>query len=198
MTDLTNGDFARAEDDSVAGFFLELRAGNPAGLEKLWERFRPRLMGLASATLGRQSAAMTDAEDALQSAMISFWQRAGRGDFGANLDSDDLWQILAVITKRKALRHRTRERAIKRGGGRRSELADYDVPDHGEAPSAAASYEEFFTLLDPTLRTFALLRVLGYSNREVAETLGCSERKVERKLQLIRSIWETEIASWND
>jgi DNA-directed RNA polymerase specialized sigma24 family protein len=186
-----------ADDDSVAGFFQQLRAGNQDGLEKLWQRFRPRLLGLAAATLGRQSPGMADAEDALQSAMVSFWQRAERGDFGSDLGQDDIWQILAIITKRKALRHRRRENTQSRGGGRVAAL-DGDVADQEFSPAAGLVYEDFFKLLDPSLRTFALLRVLGYSNREVANELGCTERKVERKMQLIRSIWETEIASWTD
>jgi RNA polymerase sigma factor (sigma-70 family) len=184
-------------DDSVAGFFQELRAGNPEGLEKLWQRFRPRLLGLAQATLGRQLGGMTDADDAVQSAMLSFWQRAERGDFGDNPDTEDLWQILAVITKRKALRHRTRENAKKRGGGQRMPLTG-DEADAAPSQSTSLVYEEFFELLDPTLRTFALLRILGFSNREIADELNCSERKVERKLQLIRSVWEAEIGRWNE
>lgn len=186
-----------AGDDSVAGFFQELRAGNPGGLERLWQRFRPRLIGLAQATLGRQLGGMTDADDAVQSAMLSFWQRAERGDFGENPGAEDLWQILAVITKRKALRHRTRETAQKRGGGQRAPLTG-DEADPTPLQSAGLVYEEFFELLDPTLRTFALLRILGFNNREIADELNCSERKVERKLQLIRSVWETEIDRGNE
>lgn len=186
-----------ADDESVAVFFQQLRAGNQEGLEKLWQRFRPRLLGLAAATLGRQAPGITDAEDALQSAMVSFWQRAERGDFGSHLGQDDIWQILAVITKRKALRHRRRENAKMRGGGQVGSLSD-DVADNEFSPSAGLVYEDFFNLLDANLRTYALLRVLGYSNREVADELGCSERKVERKMQLIRSIWDAEIASWTD
>jgi DNA-directed RNA polymerase specialized sigma24 family protein len=185
------------EDDSVAGFFQQLRLGNREGLEKLWQRFRPRLLGLATATLAGKSPGMTDAEDALQSAMVSFWQRAERGDFGDNLGQDDLWQILAVITKRKALRHKRREYTQSRGSGQVVSLPD-EVAGQECSPSAGLEYEELFNLLDPSLRTYALLRLLGYTNREVAAELGRSERSVERKLELIRTKWDAEIARWTD
>ena len=50
---------------------------------------------------------------------------------------------------------------------------------------------ELIAQLGPELRQFALLRLLGFRNREVADRLGCTERTVERKLKLIRLKWET-------
>ena len=38
--------------------------------------------------------------------------------------------------------------------------------------------------LDPEVRTIAVVRLLGHTNREIATALGCTERKVERKLNL--------------
>jgi DNA-directed RNA polymerase specialized sigma24 family protein len=37
--------------------------------------------------------------------------------------------------------------------------------------------------------------VEGYCNEEIAARLGCGLRTVERRLRLIRSIWEQEEAS---
>jgi len=51
--------------------------------------------------------------------------------------------------------------------------------------------EELLDQLDSELREFALLRLLGFRNREIADRLGCTERKVERKLNLIRLKWES-------
>lgn len=51
--------------------------------------------------------------------------------------------------------------------------------------------EEMLSRLDEEPRTIAVLRMLGHTNREIAAMLGCTERKVEGKLALIRSIWET-------
>jgi DNA-directed RNA polymerase specialized sigma24 family protein len=45
---------------------------------------------------------------------------------------------------------------------------------------------------DDELRQIALWRLMGYSNREIADMKGCSERTIERKLELIRAIWDQD------
>jgi DNA-directed RNA polymerase specialized sigma24 family protein len=61
---------------------------------------------------------------------------------------------------------------------------------------AAQVAEECRRLLErldsPELRSLALRKVEGYSNEEIAAQLGCGLRTVERRLRLIRSIWEQE------
>ena len=61
---------------------------------------------------------------------------------------------------------------------------------------AAQVAEECRRLLEcldsPELRSVALLKVEGYGNEEIADQLGCGLRTVERRLHLIRSIWEQE------
>jgi DNA-directed RNA polymerase specialized sigma24 family protein len=53
-------------------------------------------------------------------------------------------------------------------------------------------------MLDVDLRSFALLRLMGYKNREIAREFGCTERTVERKLQLVRAVWKEEIDRWQE
>ena len=48
---------------------------------------------------------------------------------------------------------------------------------------------ELLTALDEEPRAIALLRLMGYKNREIADLLDCTERKIERKLALIREAW---------
>jgi DNA-directed RNA polymerase specialized sigma24 family protein len=52
------------------------------------------------------------------------------------------------------------------------------------------SCEELLLQLDEELRVYAVMRLMGYRNREIAEQFDCTERKVERKLELIRLCWE--------
>ena len=42
---------------------------------------------------------------------------------------------------------------------------------------------------DDALRHIAQLKFEGYTNEEIAGTLGCVLRTVERKLERIREIW---------
>jgi DNA-directed RNA polymerase specialized sigma24 family protein len=108
-----------------------------------------------------------------------------------------------VITVRKARRQVRRELAEKRGGGAVVGEEALTRPDGSPLPldesaadSSAAEFdlhcEDLLNLLEPELKKFAVLRLLGYRNREIAELEGCTERKVERKLNLIRLRWESE------
>jgi DNA-directed RNA polymerase specialized sigma24 family protein len=45
---------------------------------------------------------------------------------------------------------------------------------------------------DDKLRRRALLRMEGYTNVEIGGLLGCAEATVERRLRLIRGVWEKE------
>jgi DNA-directed RNA polymerase specialized sigma24 family protein len=44
-------------------------------------------------------------------------------------------------------------------------------------------------LEDDTLRRVALWKMEGYTNREIADRLGCVEKTVERKIKSIRQLW---------
>jgi DNA-directed RNA polymerase specialized sigma24 family protein len=143
------------------------------------------------------------------SAFHSFCARAGRGLFPRLEDRDDLWRLLSTITGRKAsylIRYQNRQ---KRGGGQvrgESALIDANDPadqgiagflDRGPTPDDAAAFAEDYErllgkLTDPTLRTIALRRLEGHSNGEIAAVLDVAPRTVDRKLQVIRALWERE------
>jgi RNA polymerase sigma factor (sigma-70 family) len=194
------------EAGSVTRLFEQLREGNSAVGQQFWERFLPRLLALARKTLTGRPQQVADADDAVQSALVSFWQRIGQGDFPKRLDRNDLWNLLGVFTVRKAMRQVRREEAEKRGGGRVLGESALQRPDGTPlrldeiAGSLSAGKfdldcEELLLQLDDELRVFAVLRLLGYRNREIAEQLDCTERKVERKLALMRLIWERHLPS---
>ena len=46
------------------------------------------------------------------------------------------------------------------------------------------------SLTAETEREIAMLKLQGYSNKEIAEQLGIALRAVERKLKLIRDQWQ--------
>ena len=71
--------------------------------------------------------------------------------------------------------------------------SDFDIV--GIEGAIAMVEEEFSGLLDllpdEELRQVALWKLEGYTNAEIASEIGRHERSVERKLQIIRGIWET-------
>lgn len=187
---------------SVTLFFGQLRTGDPAAAEALWERFFPRLVALARKTLVGRLQRIADADDAAQSAFASFCLRVRAGEYEVR-DRSDLWNLLGVITANKVRMQVRREATRKRGGGR--VIGEHALTGSNGSPipldEVAASVstkefdlhsEELLGRLDQEQREIAVLRLLGYRNREIAEMYDCTERKIERKLNLIRLQWEAE------
>lgn len=205
---------ATAGDDrgSVSRWIGDLKAGDGAAVQPLWERYFARLVRLARARLrmARRAAAAEDEEDAALSAFNSFCGGVARGRFPRLADRDDLWRLLVVITARKAGAQLQREGRQKRGGGRVLAVADLaagpssepadvlgTVLAAGPTPEfAAAAAEEVRRLLDALdddeLRRVALDRLEGYTRDEIAERLGCARRTVARRIELIKKVWEAQ------
>jgi DNA-directed RNA polymerase specialized sigma24 family protein len=195
---------------SVTQWIGQLKAGDPAAAQKLWEGYFQRMIGLARKKLQGTPRRMADEEDVALSAFDSFCRGAAHGRFPQLHDRQDLWQLLFVITARKAFDLREYEGSLKRGGGAvvgESGLArvlpaqDGPALNHimGREPSpefAAQMAEECRRLLtalgDDQLRFIALWKMEGHTSEEIAAKLGCVPRTVERKLQVIRSLWSRE------
>lgn len=184
------------EPGSVTTWLDELKRGQPHAAQPLWERYFARLVALARGKLAGLPRRVADEEDVALSAFQSFCTAAAAQRF-PRLDSrDDLWQVLVLLTARKVTQQRRAQQRQKRGGeSHEEEMALDEVIGNEPDPAFAAQLAEQFQrllarLTDAALRTIALRKLEGYSNREIAEQLPCSLRTVERRLCLIRSIWE--------
>ena len=85
-------------------------------------------------------------------------------------------------------------------GDSQADLAMTQVLSREPTPEAAAQFAEDYERLlekleDPALRFVALHRLEGHSREEIAEELGTSVRTVDRKLILIRLMWQEELPS---
>jgi DNA-directed RNA polymerase specialized sigma24 family protein len=183
-----------------------LRRGDRSAAEALWGSYIHRLVALARARLGGTPRRAADEEDVALSAFDSFYRRAEGGQFTRLADRDDLWQVLVLITERKAIDLMRREGRKSRGAGRVVPLSEAqaqgagDAADPGPSPEFAAQVvDEFRALLhrlgDDSLRSVALAKLEGYTNKQIADQLGCIEQTVERKLRSIRKIWSAEGAT---
>jgi DNA-directed RNA polymerase specialized sigma24 family protein len=66
-----------------------------------------------------------------------------------------------------------------------------DEPTPEFAAQAAEEYRRLLERLgDDQLRSIAVWKMEGYTNEEIAARLGCAVATVERRLHLIRKIWE--------
>ena len=174
-----------------------LKRGDRAAAEALWDSYIHRLVALAARGWAACPAARPTKRTWRSRAFDSFFRRAECGQFARLTDRDDLWQILVVITERKAIDLMRHEGRKSRGEGRVVAFSDVEgqgpatFVDPGPTPEFAAQVvDEFRDLLrrlgDDSLRSVALAKMEGYTNKQIADRLGCIEQTVERKLRSIR------------
>jgi RNA polymerase sigma factor (sigma-70 family) len=195
---------------SVTRWIDELKSGDDAAAQHIWERYFDDMVRLARRRLGARAGAAEDEEDAALSAIHSLCSGI-MGDQFPRLDHrNDLWKLLVTITIRKALDQIERQNAAKRGGGRvmdEAHLADRDgskavgVLDGfaGSEPPPELPvmvFEEYQRLHrrlgNDSLRLVLDLSLEGYTREEIAERMGCTVKTVRRKRDHIRTIWLEE------
>lgn len=195
-------------DESVTLWIDGLRHGDQHSAQQLWERYFSQLVRMAGAKLPRSVRRDFDEEDVALSAFHSVCRGVQDGRFPQLEDRDNLWSLLVVITARKARRRLRSAMTQKRGGGEVRGESIFLVTNDDEAaaginhvigkePSAefaaevSEESERLLSLLpDDAMRQLAILKLEGRSNSEAAERLNCGLRTVERRLGLIRNIWE--------
>jgi DNA-directed RNA polymerase specialized sigma24 family protein len=185
-----------ASPGSVSHWLDCLKAGDQAAAQPLWESYFLRLVALARTQLGGAPRQAADEEDVALSAFASFCRRAQQGQFPQLHDRDDLWRLLVTITAHKALDRLRHERRQKRGGGREAVGLEEVIGAEPNPAFAAQVAEECRRLLallgDAELERVALWKMEGYTSAEIAARLGYVPRTVERKLRLIRQVWQKE------
>lgn len=187
-----------SSDGSVTSWIHALTEGNDDVAQNLWERYFGRMVELARNKLRASVRRAADEEDVALSAFHSFCQAATAKRFPRLANRDDLWQILVMLTARKALDQRKHDQRKKRAEASTKPLDDAALGSIiGEDPDpafAALIADEFRNLLeklgDPELKQIALRKLEGYSNDEIAAQLDCTVRTVGRRLAMIRDLWE--------
>jgi RNA polymerase sigma-70 factor (ECF subfamily) len=188
-------------DDSFRDLRPRLETGDPQAAAEVFHRFARRLIGLARGRLDARIQRKIDAEDVVQSVFKSFFRR--QADEGFELESwDSLWSLLVVMTVRKcghkvqllrAARRDVRREAAADGASATSTWqfeAASDEPRPDEAVALAELLEQVMTELTERERDMLSLRLQGYSTEEIAQSVGRTERTVQRLLQSIRARWE--------
>lgn len=180
---------------SITTWIAELKAGDSAAARALWQVYFPRLVALARVKLSTTPKACADEEDVALSAFKSLCFGAQEGRFSDLHDRDNLWPLLVVITSRKSLDQRRYVGRQRRGG--KAVFAQVELvellgsePTPEFAALAVESCERLLGTLQPQLRQVAELKLIGHTNAETAAALDCGLRTVERRLELIRRVWE--------
>lgn len=169
-----------------------------AKTQAFWDIFFPKLVRLANQILRSHQ----DAEDAAQEALVKFWTRATSQKVSTDTNRFGIWAFLTKITTRQAfdfLKERSRK---KRGGGKvlaESEINamigqdDWDL-DHMIGDLSFHAFDmviyEFLGALSEETRAILVWKMMGYTNAEISEKLGCSDKTIQRKIRRIRELVE--------
>jgi DNA-directed RNA polymerase specialized sigma24 family protein len=182
-----------ASEESVSQWIGQLKAGDPAAAEKLWERYFHRLVGLARKRLHNLPRLGADEEDVALSAFASFCRSAEAGKLPQLHDRDGLWRLLLTITARKAYDLVRDAHRQKRGGGAvlgesavradpnsssSAEMGLDQVLGQEPTPELVAQMDEECTRLlghlpNPELKSVAVWKMEGDTNEEIAAKLHC-------------------------
>jgi len=168
----------------------------------LWDHYFERLCRYANSRIAKDQKRLIDNEAVASSALYAMFDGLENNRFNHVGNRDELWRILVTVTSRKASDARRHFLCTKRGAGKvhgdsvfsaegfKAAIADHrGDSDPWDCVEFDSVYEELNKQLpDVNYRQITSLRLAGYSNQEIANTLDCSIRTVIRKLTLIQSI----------
>lgn len=189
-------------DESITRLIGLVKDGREDAVAQLWHVYFDKLAGLARRKLEAAPRLASDDEDLALSAFKSFWKGVRDDRFPQLTDRTTLWPLLVAITLNKCVDRVRHECRKKRGGAAKEVLGIEEIvgrePDPQLAGEVADQLQHLLACLDrtgdPTLRRVAELRLHGHSAAEIATTMDCAKRTVERKLALIERCWATEAA----
>ena len=183
--------FDSSRDDGFDELMTRLRAGDEVAETVVFRRFVDRLIALAASRFDTWMRDHDDIEGVVLSAYKSFFIRNSRGEFDL-ADWDELWALLAYITVRKCGKRRRFARAARRDPAREVSWTGGTavvawIPDRAPTPDEAAilaeTVEGLFQAMTPDDRPIVEQILMGYTAKEVAKQLDCSERTVRRVRQ---------------
>jgi DNA-directed RNA polymerase specialized sigma24 family protein len=170
----------------------------------IWDRFSSRLQALVRRHLDNRIRRREDEQDILQSMYLSFCT----GQFEGKKPPEsraELWKLLVRITMCKVVNtahfHMAIRRDVRRetpGARDRSgngesmfpqwmlEHVDNAQPSHEEKLIVLEELDRLLQGLEEELRQIVLWKLEGYTNAEIACSIGRTVRCVELKMQLIR------------
>lgn len=199
------------KNENVSHWIDLIKQGDSTAANQIWKLYFERLVRAVGKRLYGHNRAVSDEEDVVLSVFKSFYAAAEKGRFVDLSDRDDLWQLLLTMAARKVIDKRRHDHRQRRGGnvaihsldrgGRDSEI----IETIGNEPSPEMvlmmqeSVEQLFSHLGVgQLRDLAGAKLEGYSNAELAQRYGCSERTIERRLHLIREKLQQELIPDDD
>ena len=161
------------------------RGGNVEAFVALIERRQERMVRVASAILGNRS----DADDAIQEALVSIWRELPRLRASAQFDAwaDRILVNACRLVLRRRSRRSVREIVPVEGFDRDSD----NVQAHDEAVASRDAFNRAFDSLGADVRALLVLRHLeNQSIAEIASVIDIPEGTVKSRLFTARRALE--------
>ena len=192
---------------TVSEWIEQLKHGRESAATKLWDHFLEKLTLLVRKKLRSSTKTISDEEDVIIDAVDACFRALIENRYPKVVNREDLWKLLAVIAERKAIdqiRRNTkgvdgiRANVSFRIVSATSSIVDgmQEWPCSEPTPEFAAIISEnlhfYLNMLEGPFRNVALLKMQGYTNREIAEKIKRSVPTVERYLKLIRTTWTSQ------
>jgi len=204
-----DGDDCTFGRGSVSVLISKVKEGDEDAVRELWNRYSGALIRSAQSRLGKQNAAKLDSEDLAQSVFYAIYRGAVEDKFDRLHDRAGFWTLVLAITRRKAVDRLRRVTAKKRGGShglrtnqRQQDASGISLVDEIISPELDPQLQvecddllEFLQrkleLEDPSgmLTRISVARLAGLTVKQIAKEVGRTERTIERKLNLVRTIW---------
>lgn len=177
--------------DDSADFVRRLQAATNSSFEELDRLYRQRLCALVEKELNRRYGGREDPEDAVQSALRSFFRGASSHRFQID-HSGALWKLLVTIVRHKILKHVEYHQALKRRPHGEVLAEDIDLVSREPNPEEAAELtdilERLVDQIEPEEVDILRLRMQGLTKAEIGQELDLKEGTVKYRLDKITDL----------
>ena len=196
------------QPSSITVWIQKLHEGNTEAAYKLWDRCFAELVEKAKRFQKGRKQGLNSDEELAADAFHKLLKGVDEGRFNQLESTDDLWKLLTHFLSRKSIDSLRYEQRQKRGDGKlRGESVFGDksglgIEQHADAASEPFQQVEFDDELNhllgllkrDDLKQVVMLRLEGFTNLQIADSLSISEASVSRKVKLIKKTWNTAIA----
>jgi RNA polymerase sigma factor (sigma-70 family) len=170
------------------------QAGDEDAAAQLFDRYQGKLIPLVASHLNEKLKPRLEADELVQSILKSAFRvtREGQTQF---TDDTGFWKWLVTVALNKVFKRIERETAAKRDPQREVRSQGRDVfladclsqrPTTAQVVEVADLMEHILKRLDDDQTQALMLKLEGYTQKEIAAKLNVSEKTIQRRSEKIR------------
>ncbi len=198
---MTPGSVSHSTPGSVSVWIHDLREGSEVAARELFDRYFGSVRNIARQQLSNFPTRIVDDEDLALSVIDTLFRGVRHGHFDRMKDRVDLWCLLVVIARQQIIDHKRWESRDKRDvkmvgdtvNSQATKVFDTEPTPHLLAELKDQRQHLFDVLRTDELRYIAAAKLEGYKNSEISQSLGMSNRTVQRKVNQIYERWAREL-----